>query len=220
MDRAATDLGTRMVSLNPVPADSWLYRDTGIAFSPNTTYTLTLHAGARRNSAYQGGGIIEFGLWNGIPAQPATQAPLTPDVAGGHRADTSILPEQTMVKIRSYSFTTGADVSGMGNIVIFVRNLASANGRSSIDGITMEANGTLPDRPNILWIVAEDMSPTLGCYGDPNAITPRIDALADEGLRFNMCWSNAPFCSPARTTLITGSRVALLPSDRDFFRLL
>lgn len=59
-------------------------------------------------------------------------------------------------------------------------------------------------RPNILWIVAEDMNPHLGCYGDTNALTPNIDRLAGKGLRYTKCWSSAPVCAPARTALISG----------------
>lgn len=59
-------------------------------------------------------------------------------------------------------------------------------------------------RPNILWISSEDNGPQLGCYGDRFATSPHIDALAAKGLRFNRCWSNAPVCAPARTTIITG----------------
>lgn len=59
-------------------------------------------------------------------------------------------------------------------------------------------------RPNILWIVAEDISPTLGCYGDANATSPELDALAAHSLRYTNAWANAPVCSAARTTLITG----------------
>jgi len=33
-------------------------------------------------------------------------------------------------------------------------------------------------RPNIVWMITEDMSPNLGCYGDRNAITPNLDKLA------------------------------------------
>ena len=40
------------------------------------------------------------------------------------------------------------------------------------------------DRPNILWLSAEDISPHLGCYGDPHAITPALDQLAAEGVRY------------------------------------
>ncbi len=60
------------------------------------------------------------------------------------------------------------------------------------------------ERPNILWITAEDMSPTLGCYGDDYAITPNIDKLAGEGVRYTNAFATAPVCSPARSTLITG----------------
>lgn len=60
------------------------------------------------------------------------------------------------------------------------------------------------DRPNILWITSEDNGPHLGCYGDPNAVTPNLDALAASGLRYTRAWSNAPVCAPARTTVISG----------------
>jgi len=59
-------------------------------------------------------------------------------------------------------------------------------------------------RPNILWITCEDTGPELGCYGDTYANTPTIDALAQRGQRYLNCWSNAPVCAPARTTIITG----------------
>ncbi|QGJ69021.1 Choline-sulfatase [Planctomycetales bacterium 10988] len=59
-------------------------------------------------------------------------------------------------------------------------------------------------KPNILWISSEDNGPELGCYGDKYADTPNIDALAMKGLRYNVCWSNAPVCAPARTTIIAG----------------
>jgi arylsulfatase A-like enzyme len=60
------------------------------------------------------------------------------------------------------------------------------------------------DRPNILWITSEDNSPYLGCYGDALARTPNLDRLAAEGLRYRHAFANAPVCSSARTTLITG----------------
>jgi uncharacterized sulfatase len=60
------------------------------------------------------------------------------------------------------------------------------------------------DRPNILWISSEDNGPALGCYGDPDANTPHLDALAKRSVIYRNCWSNAPVCAPARTTIITG----------------
>ena len=60
------------------------------------------------------------------------------------------------------------------------------------------------ERPNILWITAEDMSPVLGCYGDKFAITPNIDQLAKESVRYTKAFASAPVCSPSRSCLITG----------------
>lgn len=59
-------------------------------------------------------------------------------------------------------------------------------------------------RPNILWITSEDNSPYLGCYGDPQALTPHLDRLAAEGVRYRHAFANAPVCSASRATLITG----------------
>ena len=59
-------------------------------------------------------------------------------------------------------------------------------------------------RPNVLWITAEDMSPTLGCYGDSYAATPHIDKLAKQSVRYLNAFATAPVCSPARSCLITG----------------
>src|SRR6476620_8840843 len=64
--------------------------------------------------------------------------------------------------------------------------------------------GAAEPRPNILWLVNEDHGPQVGCYGDAFATTPTFDALAAKGIRYARCWSNAPVCAPARTTLICG----------------
>lgn len=60
------------------------------------------------------------------------------------------------------------------------------------------------ERPNVLWITSEDHGPQMGCFGDAFATTPNVDRLAAKGLRYTRCWSNAPVCAPARTTLISG----------------
>jgi len=64
--------------------------------------------------------------------------------------------------------------------------------------------GCAAEVPNILWIVAEDINPHLGCYGDTNAVTPHLDRFAAGALRYTRCWSTAPVCAPARTALVTG----------------
>ncbi|MFE0156506.1 sulfatase-like hydrolase/transferase [Nonomuraea sp. NPDC059007] len=59
-------------------------------------------------------------------------------------------------------------------------------------------------RPNILWIVSEDCPPRFGCYGDPHAATPHLDALAAGGVLFEHAYSTAPVCAPSRFAMITG----------------
>jgi len=63
------------------------------------------------------------------------------------------------------------------------------------------ANGA--DRPNILWLVSEDMTTTLACYGDATAPTPTLDKLAREGVLYERCFTQ-PVCAPSRATLISG----------------
>ena len=61
------------------------------------------------------------------------------------------------------------------------------------------------DRPNILWITSEDnASHWMGCYGNKDAKTPRIDALAAEGILFEAAYSQAPVCAVARSMILTG----------------
>ncbi|RLS40434.1 MAG: DUF4976 domain-containing protein [Planctomycetota bacterium] len=59
-------------------------------------------------------------------------------------------------------------------------------------------------RPNIVWIVVDDMSPNLSCYGEKTINTPHVDQLAAEGTRFSRAFTTAPVCSPCRSALITG----------------
>ncbi len=58
--------------------------------------------------------------------------------------------------------------------------------------------------PNIVWLVSEDNSPILGCYGDDFAVTPNLDRMASQGVRYTRAFANAPVCAPARSTIITG----------------
>ncbi len=60
------------------------------------------------------------------------------------------------------------------------------------------------ERPNILWLSAEDISPHLGCYGDPHAITPFLDELASQGTRYTNAFTTAGVCAPNRSGIITG----------------
>jgi uncharacterized sulfatase len=59
-------------------------------------------------------------------------------------------------------------------------------------------------RPNVLWLIAEDFCPDLGCYGHPLVKTPNIDRLASEGARYTSAFTAAPVCSPSRSAFMTG----------------
>ncbi len=61
-----------------------------------------------------------------------------------------------------------------------------------------------PARPNILWIVVDDMSASFSCYGEKLIETPNVDRLAREGTRFTRAFITCPVCSPCRSALITG----------------
>ena len=60
------------------------------------------------------------------------------------------------------------------------------------------------DRPNILILMAEDLSSRVGAFGDPVALTPSIDKLASEGVRYTNVFTTAGVCSPSRAAFITG----------------
>ena len=59
-------------------------------------------------------------------------------------------------------------------------------------------------RPNILWIVGENFSNDLGCYGMRNVQTPNLDRLAEQGIRYTRVYSTSPVCAPSRSALMTG----------------
>ncbi len=57
---------------------------------------------------------------------------------------------------------------------------------------------------NIIFFVTDDESPTMGCYGDPVAVTPAIDALAADGTRFTHAFATTASCSASRSVLLSG----------------
>ncbi len=59
-------------------------------------------------------------------------------------------------------------------------------------------------RPNILWVIAEDFSPDLACYGARLVQTPNLDRLAAEGVRFTHAFVTGPVCSASRSAIATG----------------
>ncbi len=67
-----------------------------------------------------------------------------------------------------------------------------------------EADIAVSARPNIVWIVAEDMNFEIGAFGDSVATTPHLDRLAAEGVRYTNLFATSGVCAPARAALITG----------------
>jgi arylsulfatase A-like enzyme len=62
-----------------------------------------------------------------------------------------------------------------------------------------------PQRPNIVFIVADDLGyADLGCYGGRAPVSPVLDGLAARGMKFTQGYSNSPVCSPTRFALMTG----------------
>jgi len=87
----------------------------------------------------------------------------------------------------------------------FMQVVAGSAAAMALPRIPLNAAETTGrQRPNILWISTEDISPDLGCYGDSYAVTPNIDKLAARGVRYTNVYSHAGVCAPTRSGIITG----------------
>jgi arylsulfatase A-like enzyme len=75
---------------------------------------------------------------------------------------------------------------------------------SALSTVSVAAENEPARRPNIVWVVVEDMSDHFGCYGETTIATPNVDRLAAEGVLFRNAFVTAPVCSTCRSALITG----------------
>jgi len=75
-------------------------------------------------------------------------------------------------------------------------------------------------RYNVLLIVADDLRPAMGCYGDTQAKTPHLDRLAARGVRFERAFAQYPVCNPSRTSMLLGLRCEQtgIVGNQQFFR--
>jgi len=90
----------------------------------------------------------------------------------------------------------------MRKIYIFLVALLCCSACMSPTNKNETASGS--DLPNIVWLVAEDMSPVIPSFGDSTIVTPNISRLASEGVRFTNVFSVAGVCSPSRAAIATG----------------
>lgn len=60
------------------------------------------------------------------------------------------------------------------------------------------------ERPNVVWIISDDLGPELGCYGYPSVATPNVDRLAAGGRLYKRAFSTSPVCSSSRSAFQTG----------------
>ena len=86
----------------------------------------------------------------------------------------------------------------------FLKGLAAGAAALSLPGGSCAATAK-SRKPNIIFIMVDDMGyHDLGCFGSKTILTPKIDRMCAEGIKFTDCYSGDTVCAPARSTLMTG----------------
>ena len=90
-----------------------------------------------------------------------------------------------------------AAMTGYSGLSLALQGTSSA--RSQDSGDQMSGAGK-----NVLFVVVDDLSNTLGCYGHPVVESPNIDRFASQGVRFESAYCQYPVCNPSRSSFLTG----------------
>jgi arylsulfatase A-like enzyme len=85
-----------------------------------------------------------------------------------------------------------------------MRTILYAGVRGLLLALLLGSAAQPADRPNILWLIAEDFGPHLGCYGEKHVASPNLDGLAAGGVRYSQFFTTAPVCSASRSAFMTG----------------
>jgi len=90
-------------------------------------------------------------------------------------------------------------------LFLLVISLLACNSKTKkAEDASAEKTITLPERPNILWLVTEDMGAYLPSFGDSTIVTPNLSRLAREGVVYPNLYSTSGVCAPSRAAIATG----------------